>query len=199
MADSHIIIFKTIDSNERGMNPVSMTIINPGKELWPHQRFKSATSYSQVLYPTKPWGLSRKTWCILVINPHPIKTKLLTTAQIDSISEMSINPFPNKPWFLRVCSTSLLKTLWEKEKLLVTSNFSFSHSVFYPFEELSAIFIKLWIVVCKHFQFRRVQNLSFGKGLTENNSYHTILALKLFDRWNLLSPRPVISPKIGGA
>ena len=32
-----------------------------------------------------------------------------------------LNPFPNKPWFLRVCSTSLLKTL-EKEKLLVTSN-----------------------------------------------------------------------------
>ena len=44
-----------------------------------------------------------------------------------------LNPFPNKPWFLRVCSTSLSKTLWEKEKLLVTSNFSFSHSVFYPF------------------------------------------------------------------
>ena len=43
------------------------------------------------------------------------------------------NPFPNKPWFLRVCSTSLLKTLWEKEKLLVTSNFSFSHRVFHPF------------------------------------------------------------------
>ena len=35
-----------------------------------------------------------------------------------------------KPLFLRVCRTSLLKTLWEKEKLLVTSNFSFSHSVF---------------------------------------------------------------------
>ena len=62
----------------------------------------------------------------------------------------SINPFPNKPWFLRVCSTSLLKTLWENEKLLVTSNFSFSHSVFYPFRELSANFIKLKIVVCKH-------------------------------------------------
>ena len=63
----------------------------------------------------------------------------------------SFNPFPNKPWFLRVCSTSLLKTLWEKEKLLVTSNFSFSHSVFYPYGELSAIFIKLEIVVCKLF------------------------------------------------
>ena len=44
-----------------------------------------------------------------------------------------INLLPNKPWFLRVCSTSLLKTLREKEKLLVTSNFSFSHSAFNPF------------------------------------------------------------------
>ena len=61
-----------------------------------------------------------------------------------------------KPWFLRVCSTSLLKTLWEKEKLLVTSNFSCSHSVFYLSGELSAIFIKFEIVVCKLFQFGRV-------------------------------------------
>ena len=53
-----------------------------------------------------------------------------------------VNPFQNKPWFLRVCSTSLLKTLWEKEKLLMMSNFSFSHSVFYPFGELAAIFTK---------------------------------------------------------
>ena len=44
-----------------------------------------------------------------------------------------LNPFPINPSFLRVCSTRLLKTLWEKEKLLVTSNFSFSRSIFYPF------------------------------------------------------------------
>ena len=92
----------------------------------------------------------------------------------------SFNPFPNKPWFLRVCSMSLLKTLWEKEKLLVTSNFSFSHSVFYTFWELSAIFIKLKIFICKLFQFGRVQNMSFGKGLKsrlcgkELTVYHTI-------------------------
>ena len=67
-----------------------------------------------------------------------------------------VNPFPNKPWFLRVCSTSLLKTLWEKEKLLVTSNFSFSQGVFYPFGELSAICILLKLVFCKLFQFGRV-------------------------------------------
>ena len=59
------------------------------------------------------------------------------------------NPFPNKPLFLRICSKRLLKTLWEKEKLLVTSNFSFSHSIFYSFGKLSAIFIKLKILVCK--------------------------------------------------
>ena len=47
--------------------------------------------------------------------------------------QTALNPFPNKPWFLHVCSTSLLKTLQEKEKLLVTSNFSISHSVFYLF------------------------------------------------------------------
>ena len=75
------------------------------------------------------------------------------------------NPFPNKPWFLRVCSSSLLKTLGEKEKLLVTSNFSFSHSIFYPFGKLSSISIKFKIGVCKLSLIGRLQNLSFGKGL----------------------------------
>ena len=41
---------------------------------------------------------------------------------------------------LCVCSTSLLKTLWEKEKLLVM-------------REFSAIVIKSKIVFCKLFQF----------------------------------------------
>ena len=58
-----------------------------------------------------------------------------------------LNPFPNKPWFLCVCSLSLLKTPGKKEKLLVTSNFSFSHSVLYLFGELSAFFIKFEIVI----------------------------------------------------
>ena len=47
-----------------------------------------------------------------------------------SVYKILVNPFPNKPWFIRVCSTSLLKTLREKEKLLVTSNFSFFPTVF---------------------------------------------------------------------
>ena len=55
------------------------------------------------------------------------------------------NPFP----YNRVHTTNLLKTPWEMEKLLVTSNFSFSHAVFYPFGEPAAIFIKLKIVDCQ--------------------------------------------------
>ena len=89
----------------------------------------------------------------------------LDECHISVFNALMLNSLANKPWFLRVCSTNHLKTLGEKEKLLVTSIFSFSHSVFYPFEELSAIFIKFEIVVCKLFQFERVLNLSFGKGL----------------------------------
>ena len=76
------------------------------------------------------------------------------------------NPFPNKPWLSHVCNTSLLKTWWEKEKLFIMSNFSFSKRVFYPFGELSAMFIKFKIVICKLFSFGKVKNLPFGKGLT---------------------------------
>ena len=69
-----------------------------------------------------------------------------------------INPFPDKPWFLRVYGTSLLKTLWEKEKMLVTSIFSFSHSVFYSIKEINPHFSNIQFVVCKCFQFSHVQN-----------------------------------------
>ena len=88
---------------------------------------------------------------------------------------------PNKPHFnastlsrtspgFHVSVVCPLKTQRAKEKLLVMSNFSFSHGIFYPFEELSAIFIIFEIIIWKLFQFGRVYNLSFGKGLTH---YHT--------------------------
>ena len=55
-----------------------------------------------------------------------------------------LHPFPNKPRFSRVCSRSLLKTLWEKEKLLVTSNFSFPPS-----------FLPIWMAF---YRFHQIQN-----------------------------------------
>ena len=66
----------------------------------------------------------------------------------------TLNPFPNKPWFLRVCSTSLLKTPREKEKLLIMSNFSFSQC-----------FLPIWRTFC-HFHpiwNCRLQTLSIWK------------------------------------
>ena len=63
------------------------------------------------------------------------------------------NPVPHNDTFWHPWETSRLKTLWEKEKLLITRNFSFTHSIFYLFKELSDIFIKFKIVVCKLFQF----------------------------------------------
>ena len=88
----------------------------------------------------------------------PQQSELFTTSFYNMVhykvwGKIDINPFPNKRWFLPVCSTSVLKTLWEKEKLLVTSNFSFSHGVFYLFGKLSAIFNQFEIVLCKLFQF----------------------------------------------
>ena len=58
------------------------------------------------------------------------------------LKNLTVNPSPHSNTFWRPWETSLLKTLRQKEKLLVTSNFSFIHSVFYPFRELSEIFIK---------------------------------------------------------
>ena len=60
------------------------------------------------------------------------------------------------PVFYVSAAQFFLKTLWEKEKLLVTSNFPFSHSVFYPFWDLAAMFIKFKIVVYKLFYIGRV-------------------------------------------
>ena len=87
--------------------------------------------------------------------------KLQITFNLDLLSGLQIikvNPFPHNDTFWRPWETSFLKTLWEKDKLLVTSNFSFTHSVFYQFRKLSVIYIKLKIVVCRLFQFWPVLN-----------------------------------------
>ena len=72
-----------------------------------------------------------------------------------------LNPFPNKPWFLRVCSTSLLKTLREKEKL---SNFSSSHCVFYPFGKLSANSLNLKLLSANSFILEESKICCLEKG-----------------------------------
>ena len=61
-----------------------------------------------------------------------------------------------------VSAVQVLKTLWGKDKLLVTSNFSFSYSIFYPPRELFAAFTKFRIVACKLLQSGRVSSIYMG-------------------------------------
>ena len=62
-----------------------------------------------------------------------------------------INPFPNKPWFLRVFSRGILKTLWEKEQFLL-----------FP-----QCFLTLWRTFCHFHQIQNcpLQTLSIWKSL----------------------------------
>ena len=60
---------------------------------------------------------------------------------------------------------------------IATSNFSFSHKVFYFFEELSSTFTKLEIVVCKLFQFKIDENLLFGKVKDRNSFWYGMKTL----------------------
>ena len=52
------------------------------------------------------------------------------------IALADFNPLLDKYSFWRIINRQLLKTLWEKKKLHVTSNFFFSHNVFYSVRKL---------------------------------------------------------------
>ena len=99
--------------------------------------------------------------CLVWVSVHCFS--IADSDRLHNYGTERVNSFPNKPLFLRVCNIRLLKTLWEKEKLLVMSNFSCSRSVFYPFRKLSAIFIKVEIVVCKLFQFGSLKFYIWGR------------------------------------
>ena len=75
-----------------------------------------------------------------------------------------VNPFPNKPRILRVCIASFLKTLKEKEKLLITSNFSFSHSVFYLLENFLPFSSSLKLSSANSFSLEESKICCLGKG-----------------------------------
>ena len=52
---------------------------------------------------------------------------------------------------------------WEKEKMLETSIFSFSHSVFYPIEDRNHPFNNIYFVICKCIQFGPRKNFVVWK------------------------------------
>ena len=112
------------------------------------QRQRKSYFVSIYMFKFQPLTLCYKVLCLIYNHTIPA---------FNTSVPFYLNPFPNRPWFLRVCSTSLLKTLWEKEKLLVTSNFSFSHSIFY-------LSLNLKLSSANSFSFEKSKICCLGKG-----------------------------------
>ena len=128
--------------------------------VWKNLKLVVWERIKMIFYHTPLIHIRGSKWLGMIVVLVPVtecKNKLnyLETDLQVYISDIwyKVNFFLNNPLCFGVCSKSLLKTQWEKEKLLLTSNSSFSHSVFYLFGELSSIFIKFRIVVCRLFQF----------------------------------------------
>ena len=98
------------------------------------------------------------------LNQMDYPITLCVTFKIYYKTRHVVQPFPNNSLFLHVCSTNLLKTLWEKEKLLVTSNFSFSHNIFYPFGKSSAISSNSRLSSANSFSLEESKLCHLGKG-----------------------------------
>ena len=126
------LLFSYTSAEVRGENAPERKLASTGDQTHNHQVM--SPTYSPLRHLGGVHLLEKEKMLVTSIYCYTTNIYLPSLEQF-----LLIKPFPNKPWFLSVCSTSLLKTLWEKEKLLVMSNFSLSHSVFYPFKELSAI------------------------------------------------------------
>ena len=76
-----------------------------------------------------------------------------------------LNPFSNKPRFLRVCSTSLLKTKLGKGEIAHEEQFLLFPTVFfYPFGELSAISSNLKFSTATSFSLEESKICCLGNG-----------------------------------
>ena len=101
----------------------------------------------------------RKNWLSQRFEPVTSCSQVSCTFDWATVARQCVNPFPNKPWILCVCSTSLLKTLWEKEKLLIFPSFFSTHlEKFLPFSS------NLKLSVANSFSFERSEICLLGKG-----------------------------------
>ena len=76
---------------------------------------------------------------IIICCPGKYLKWLLLAEKLNLTLKIKFNSFPNKPWFLRVCSTSLLKTVGKEE---IARNEQF---LFFP-----QYFLLVWRTFC-HF------------------------------------------------
>ena len=94
---------------------------------------------------------------------------------------VTFQPFPNKPWFLRVCCKKSFENTVRKGEIGHNEQFLlFPQRFSTPFEELSAMTIKFKIVVCKLFELEESKICRLGKELkvkpTTRSHYEIILS-----------------------
>ena len=77
----------------------------------------------------------------------------LCVCSIRNIANSFCNSLQQNPVFLRHYVNFFSKTLREKEKMLVTCIFSFSHNVFSPIKDKNHHFKYFYFVVCKCLQY----------------------------------------------
>ena len=136
------------------------------KTLWKKVKLPkmiNLTSFHNVFYAI----------CILKSFNNLISVVVCSFFEFETVSKLFItewvNPFPDKPWSLRFCSTSLLKKTTENEKLLVTSNFSFSHSVFTLLENFLPFLSNLKLLSANSFILEESKICRLGKGLNNRS------------------------------
>ena len=81
--------------------------------------------------------------------------------------KICFNPFPNKPWFLLVCNTSLLKTQGKGE-IARNEQFLLFPQCFLPiWMDFLPFSSNLKLLCANSFSLEESKNLSFGKGLSK--------------------------------
>ena len=76
-----------------------------------------------------------------------ISAKSRQPVHLSKLSWSSFNPLLHRYSFWSINNRQLLKTFWEKEKLLVTSNFSISHNVFYSIKTIVSPFVHILDII----------------------------------------------------
>ena len=101
--------------------------------FWKENIWQKGKQFASVFIENFPYFalICLKCYCLIVCWKR-LSTTMRELNVLCIIYEMDwdVNPFQHRDAFWRFCSRPILKTLWQKETLLIMSNVSFCHNVF---------------------------------------------------------------------
>ena len=133
-------------------------------------KYKTSLKINDSIIIEKKLQCRKRRNCLVRINfsfcHNVFKSCLLQMHENDSASGKRLNPFPHIDAFWRHCNRRLLKTLRQKKKLLIMSNFSFCHNVFNSYLKIILSFIEILNIFCNTFTKSSAADLLYvRKGL----------------------------------